>query len=1269
MSATEQHTHDADALRQADLEARELIRLKTDENVFVQAGAGSGKTTTLIQRLLTLLIRDGVTIDQIAAITFTEAAAGKLVADLRNALTEVAQTGQHTPFKNQTTTFDDPGAEDAKARAHRALEGLPGAAIGTLHSFCLRLLKQFPLEAGLPPKVDKVDELRQLVDATGRTDAAVDLFTRLAADDPTAREEVAELRDAYDLAVDPESVGSDFVFLLEHKATIGKIADQVKWMDEHWGALAATLDAPEVKLPSHDDDLAEAEAAYDALSDLRDAFKGSGGKPCADEESKDTLLARVEDAAEAFQAAAKGEVADLSAWRPVIPSPGRYGDKNKWAGVSLPESAITWLRSHGLPADETEGKAGAAGLLQAVKQHYEDRGLPRMKRAHRQVTTVLAALVTREKDARIRRGTLEYHDMIYLARDLVVDPANEADEARKIERATVRARLHQQYPVIVVDEFQDTDPVQYEIVRAIAAGSGDKPLPGRLFMVGDPKQSIYKFRNADIDNYDSVMRSYAAPGTEDEKAEGMLLTLSQNFRSSERVTGAVNALFEQMFGASTRAPGLPTQAQYEAMLDQGVATGLHSDGSSVQLPGRVVFVHSAESAANPEAKRSVEERREAEEADIIALIRAATENNDPSYLKHKPDDKTRIASPLTYSDIAILVYANKDSLRIIRALERAGIPAVSEGSASIFYVPEINDLLTVLRAIGDPADGFAQIAALRTALIGCSDAQIAEHEAAERATRASGAVVAGETFVAEQQEKLDELSRQVRSLDAGGAARAVAQEFGLVEGFVASHQAHALGSLNHFFGLADEFSRSTGLGVREFVRWADEQAPQTQGPSDPVLDNNAGGVRVMTIHKSKGLEFPMVIVAGVSGDHRDQDVEHGMTRTNPPRAIIKLGEAVDDEYAETKAYEHAADNGELVRLLYVALTRAESVLAVPLHANFLKKTKDGYPYSKTKGTPLLNALRALGEAAGPEGLAELAERGLVLVDRQDLSAPSHPIETAPRTLDVASGTDISSERLVAALNNAAGVAPRIGVTAIAHAGHQVEEERAGDAGDAGDTDANRKPEKENPETTNLPYATKVTGQRLRPAVASQAATPLGHHTHVNANVKRKATGTNFGSAVHEVMERLLVSGVPITPEEIARLAQVSAARYDLDGSAAAEVADAARAFSKSKPFEKAVAPATVCYPELPVADMIDGVAVNGYIDLLYKDGEGWVIADYKTDAYARPERVESYLTQLELYAQIVEKVLGEPVVRLELIFLDGTKPDGTQLVTLTRGTA
>ena len=229
-----------------DLNGRNFIQWSTDSNVFVQAGAGSGKTTTLIQRLLTLIIDDGINVDQIAAITFTEAAAGKLVSDLRQALTQVAATGTHAPFaKSAPTVFRKVNQQEAQARADRALESLPGAVIGTLHSFCLRLLKQFPLEAGLPPKVDKVDELRQQVDLSLRSDAIVEMLTRLIEADDTALAELEEIKRTYGLRhTDAAQVAADVQLLVTEGASLEGLADVACWMDQRWGELGETLKAP-----------------------------------------------------------------------------------------------------------------------------------------------------------------------------------------------------------------------------------------------------------------------------------------------------------------------------------------------------------------------------------------------------------------------------------------------------------------------------------------------------------------------------------------------------------------------------------------------------------------------------------------------------------------------------------------------------------------------------------------------------------------------------------------------------------------------------------------------------------------------------------------------------------------------------------------------------------------------------------------------------------------------------------------------------------------
>ena len=228
------------------------------------------------------------------------------------------------------------------------------------------------------------------------------------------------------------------------------------------------------------------------------------------------------------------------------------------------------------------------------------------------------------------------------------------------------------------------------------------------------------------------------------------------------------------------------------------------------------------------------------------------------------------------------------------------------------------------------------------------------------------------------------------------------------------------------------------------------------------------------------------------------------------------------------------------------------------------------------------------------------------------------------------------DSLRTSLAEAAAVAPRIGVTAIAHASER------GAVGDgAGE------------------YASISTGSNVRNHLTEAGWVPQGEFGNVDANTERAALGTGFGSAVHEVMERLPDAG----DATIAQLARIAAAVNDVPEDRVADVEQVAAAFAASEPYRNAVA-AEQHFRELPVAGKVGATAVNGYIDLLYKEGEHWVIADYKTDVYAHRSRVESYFTQLELYARLLGDALGGPVARLELIFSDG---DGAQVITHLRG--
>lgn len=1088
---------------------REFIQNQVTRSCFVEAGAGSGKTVMLIQRLLTLIIEHGVRIDEIAAITFNEAAAAELTARLRRALIQVCETGEYTLGNGQPRTFADPAL--AKTRAAQALEALPGAALGTLHSFCLRVLKQYPLEADLPPKVDGVDDLAAYFSPAQHSEAIVETITALFEGD----EEAAATIDALPTDISATEFLTQLQYLLGEGVTFQHVQELVEWMDAHWGELDATISAPAFEAPSEDELHASLRKELRLIHDRAHANGVS-----------DKLVAFFGDRLADLDAA--DSLAELD-----LPLPGNIGGRSPEAKQAKDEYRV-FLKKY----KELECYAG-----------YE---------ATSTIAPVLAALVREAADARRRTGVLEFHDMIYLTQKLV-------------ENDDVRAKLHEQYRIIFVDEFQDTDPAQLDIVTAIARGPFDASQPGRLFMVGDPKQSIYKFRNADIDTYVAARTSAAA-----RDAEHGVKQLSRNFRSSQAVVAAVNELYGHLFDAHATSTDGPAQAHYAPMLPQDAMDG--RQGAFIVLQD-----------GNAEDLQPAE-LREREAADVVALIRAAIAGADPRFVHHSG---AHAGQPLRYSDIAIVVPTHNDALRLMQVLDAADIPWVSEGSGALFATPELNDLFTVLRAIADPADDFTRVAALRTALVGCSDADIArwaEFDAADDPAAAR---------VAKAEAQLRELASQALRADAATMVRRVVSEFGLAEAYAASGHPDYLPRVETLLTLADRFSAATGLSLREFVRWSDAQAATNQGVTEPLLDTGTDAVRFMTIHKSKGREFPMVIVAGMSGHTTNSRAVRAFSREDGT-AQFKLRGAQTPGFSESEAFDKKADANELIRLLYVAMTRAKSVLAIPLQ---LKKNKTGArEYSK--------AQRGAKLAAVIDDSAQYTP-----ITREEL--PGFDTVAAPAALDDAPGTP-AAERFnanIEALAEATGITQRMGVTAIAHAADQADD---------------------------APRHTRLTGTRLRHALDEQVARAGYPARQITTGLFRATAGTDFGSAVHDVMERLPQGG------DLEQIAATACSLYELQAAAVADVVRVADCFAQSAPYLRSLE--VEAHREVPVIGTVGDTAVNGYIDLLYKDGDSWVITDWKTDVTATPETVTSYFVQLDIYATFLAEALGQPVSRLELVF-------------------
>ncbi len=407
-----------------DEAARKLVVESLDETLLVSAGAGSGKTTALVARVVNLVL-SGIPITRIAAVTFTEKAAAELRHRLRIALAEPRP---------------DPAACVA------AMADLDKAPIGTLHAFARRLLAEFPVESALPPHFEVLDEVQSAIAFDERYTG----FVEALLDDP-ASVRLAELCD-----------GRGFGF--DH--AVRKMAEDFQ---ANWDLVEARVVST---LPTPEDPGGEVLAQRCADLAATDVPPGDG---------QEDMVARFGQLGHRLAGASSlGEtIAALAALAEIKVS--RCGNQTNW-------------KRHGAPAGTLDTLRVAEQALAAIAH---DRLVALDEERRLTLGAVLRTFTLDAVEERRAAGQVEFHDLLVLARRLLAD------------HPQVRAALHERYERILLDEFQDTDPIQLELAVRITAAPADqpedwrhlRPLPGRLFMVGDAKQSIYRFRRADISQF------------------------------------------------------------------------------------------------------------------------------------------------------------------------------------------------------------------------------------------------------------------------------------------------------------------------------------------------------------------------------------------------------------------------------------------------------------------------------------------------------------------------------------------------------------------------------------------------------------------------------------------------------------------------------------------------------------------------------------------------------------------------------------------------
>ena len=1068
-----------------DQPARDRIHDDLDATIFVEAGAGTGKTAALVDRIVQLVASGRTAANRLAVITFTDAAA----AELRDRVLVALEGAAADPARSETE----------RARYTTALGVLEAAAIETLHSFAARILSTHPLEAGLPPGFEVVDETRAAVAFDHRWAGHLEAML----EDPALRE---PLRRALMMGL-----------------KIGDLRSLAQSLHGNWDRLeaeATELPSPAI-LPIDVGPFATALAGICAEREH-----------CA--EPTDKLYLRLEQL-EAFARQLESAIGDdLESLRLLALCPSlrvkNIGRAANWGDGTLPQVRSA-LGDLGVQRD---------AFLKAAKTAV----IPSLY-------TSLRRFVLDYAEERRRSGQLEFHDLLVRARDLLRGDGS------------VRRALRERFSHLLIDEFQDTDPLQTEIAFLLAADHDGDPPPwrtaavdaGRLFFVGDPKQSIYGFRRADIELYQAVQDRFA----------GETEQLTQNFRSVPAITEWVNGMVEPLMGAEPQ----PGQATYIPLHAHRPA---HPADVTVRLLGEPRDVN-------------VSEVRREEAAEIARVVR---ETKDGRWQVLEPSGAAgrEHFRDARFQDIAILVPTRTSLPGLLVALEEASIPYRLESRSLVYGTQEVQDLLAILRAIDDPTNEVALVAALRSPGFGCGDDDLMSYVAAGGrwdyrrtppvALAADHPVVVGLAWLRRSYEQrwwqpvsttIDHVIRDRRLLELGTLDRRPRERWQ---------------RLRFILDQARAFMDAGGTTLREFLSWAERQADEGARVIETVVpDPDDDAVRIMTIHAAKGLQFPIVVLTGLNV--QPQSRTRPVLWNDAGRPELHLRKDFETaEYDTLLSHNQDLEQFEDVRLFYVAATRARDHLLVSL-------------FHSTK--------RAAANSRAAK-LYALAQQRPELWRPVELStAPTAASSVAPaRALDTATERAAWLERREQAVAKH-GTLPAVSATALAKAS-------------ASTADPNL--EKDPPPDEDPPW-------------------------------RRGRAGTAIGRAVHSVLQTIdLATGAGL--QETARAQAAAEGVADR----ASEIERRARAALGSAAVRTAVASGRF-WREVYVGAAVDGVLVEGFIDLLYEEPNGYVIVDYKTDALpgdgAIDGAMQRYRPQGAAYALALTEALGQPATRCVFVFL------------------
>lgn len=1220
-----------------------------DQDILVAAAAGSGKTAVLVNRMIQKVLSEDepIDVDELLVVTFTNASA----AEMRHRISEALEKA----------ISENPSSQHLR----KQLGLMNRASISTLHSFCLDVIRKYYYLTDIDPgfRIADSTEIELLRDEVmedlfeehyGQSDSEaffrlVDAFTNDRSDDdlqkmvrslhdfsrshPNPSQWLDEALAMYDV---PNSATiEDLSFIQSIRFDIELQLDAAKDLLERAYELSKIPGGP-------------APRAENYLADLE--IVSILSKACA--ASWNTLYEEIQKVT--FKTAKRCSGDEYN--KELLDEATKYRDQAKKIIKTLQEELFS-RKPESYLRDIRELKEYVETLVLLVKQ-FDERFFA----------------------VKAEKNLVDFSDLEHYCLALFTDEIEDGE--RKPSEAALEYR--KQFKEVLVDEYQDINLVQESILKLVTA---DGENSGNLFMVGDVKQSIYRFRLAEPNLFLGKYTRFTHDGQE----SGLRIDLNQNFRSRREVLDGTNFLFQQLMGTTVGEIDYDDDAQLKKGApypeDQAFPIELHLiNNAAVE---KEVVLDSAE----PEAGFEEEELEKAQlEARMMAkLIKKAIDEKQKIY-----DTKTKQYRSVQYRDIVILLRSMPWAPQILEEFKKQGIPVYANLSTGYFEATEVAIMLALLKVIDNPQQDIPLASVLRSPIVGLDEEQLAKirtfHSGSYFEAMAHFCRRSDQDEFPDMYEKVTSFYKKLINWRKLATQEALSdliwllyretRFYDFVGGMPGGKQRQA--NLRALYDRSRQYEASSFRGLFRFLRFIERM--QERGDdlgAARALSEQEDVVRLMTIHSSKGLEFPIVFIAGLSKPFNQMDLrksylldkEYGFaTKYVNPDLRITYPSLPQLAFKKKKQLEMIAEE---MRVLYVALTRAKEKLYLIATVKDAEKSMKNWSSNATHSDWLLKDYVRAGAKCyldwiGPslmrhkdcqqwtegnsvgslndEIVSHPSNWNISIIQSEELTSIEEEVKVEENLLEKVKKSEkvaVSSEYVDQIQKQLYWKYPQL--DAATHRSKQSVSElkRQYELTDPNSaTDLIR--------TFSRPISKRPTFMQEKSITSAEKGT-ITHLVMQHIDLNADITVESVQQLIAHLIQRELLTEeqqVAIEPQIIVDFFQTELGQR----------MRSAPIVRREVPFTMSL-PASVAYPDWQEGE--EDVLVQGVIDCLFEDKKGFVLVDYKTDAItgrfkngfegAKMILADRYRTQLQLYTRAVEGILNKTVTNRYLFFFDGAQ--------------